>query len=128
MGESGVRQGNGRSQRAGGSSFDLVASKLHSPLIRPGTVRRTSLIERLALAGRTGPPLRVARLRAGGRILELGPRELSLTREEASSLLRNAGLTLGEEDVAALHRRTEGWPAGLYLAALYLREGGPLAS
>jgi LuxR family maltose regulon positive regulatory protein len=27
-----------------------------------------------------------------------------------------------------LHRRTEGWPAGLYLAALYLREGGPLAS
>jgi LuxR family maltose regulon positive regulatory protein len=30
--------------------------------------------------------------------------------------------------VAELHRRTEGWPAGLYLAALYLREGGPLAS
>jgi LuxR family maltose regulon positive regulatory protein len=30
--------------------------------------------------------------------------------------------------VAQLHRRTEGWPAGLYLAALYLREGGPLAS
>ena len=30
--------------------------------------------------------------------------------------------------MAELHRRTEGWPAGLYLAALYLREGGPLAS
>jgi LuxR family transcriptional regulator, maltose regulon positive regulatory protein len=83
---------------------------------------------RLVLSGRAGPPLRVARLRAEGKLLEIGPRELSLTREEASSLLRNAGLTLGEEEVAALHQRTEGWPAGLYLAALYLREGGPLAS
>jgi LuxR family transcriptional regulator, maltose regulon positive regulatory protein len=83
---------------------------------------------RLALAGRDQPSLRVARLRTEGKITEIGPRELSLTREEASSLLRNTGLVLGEEDVAALHQRTEGWPAGLYLAALYLREGGPLAS
>ena len=35
---------------------------------------------------------------------------------------------LGEDEVAELHRRTEGWPAGLYLAALYLREGGTLGS
>jgi LuxR family transcriptional regulator, maltose regulon positive regulatory protein len=83
---------------------------------------------RLALAGRAGPLLRVARLRAEGRIMEIGPHELSLTAGEASSLLRNAGLTLSEEEVATLHQRTEGWPAGLYLAALYLREGGPLAS
>jgi LuxR family transcriptional regulator, maltose regulon positive regulatory protein len=83
---------------------------------------------RLALAGRAAPPLRVARLRAEGRITEIGPRELSLTAGEASLLLRGAGLTLGAEEVAELHRRTEGWPAGLYLAALYLREGGPLAS
>ncbi len=82
---------------------------------------------RMALAGRAQPPLRVARLRAEGRILEIGPGDLSLTAEEASSLLRNAGLTLTEEEVAELHRRTEGWPAGLYLAALYLREGGSLA-
>ena len=34
---------------------------------------------------------------------------------------------LGEDDVAELHRRTEGWAAGLYLAALSLREGGSLA-
>jgi LuxR family maltose regulon positive regulatory protein len=83
---------------------------------------------RLVLASRAQPPLRVARLRAEGRVMEIGPRELSLTAEEASSLLRDAGLTLGEEEVAALHQRTEGWPTGLYLAALYLREGGPLAS
>ena len=83
---------------------------------------------RLALAGRAEPPLRVARLRAEGRILEIGPADLSLTPEEASSLLRNAEVALGEEEVAGLHQRTEGWPAGLYLAALYLREGGSLAS
>jgi LuxR family transcriptional regulator, maltose regulon positive regulatory protein len=83
---------------------------------------------RLALAGRAAPPLRVARLRAEGRIVEIGPGDLSLTRAETSSLLRNAGLALGEDEVAGLHERTEGWPAGLYLAALYLKEGGPLAS
>src|SRR5499427_5833839 len=81
---------------------------------------------RLVLAGRDQPPLRIARLRAEGRILEIGPGDLSLTRGEASALLRSAGLALDEEDVAELHRRTEGWPAGLYLAALYLKEGGSL--
>ena len=83
---------------------------------------------RLAVAGRVRPPLRVARLRAEGRILEIGPGDLSLDRDEASLLLRNADVAVGEDDVTELHRRTEGWPAGLYLAALYLREGGPLAS
>ena len=81
---------------------------------------------RLALAGRAEPPLRVARLRAEGKILEIGPRDLVLTAGEASLLLRNADVALGENDLAELHRRTEGWAAGLYLAALYLREGGPL--
>jgi LuxR family maltose regulon positive regulatory protein len=256
MGESGVHQRDGRSQRAGGPVFDLVASKLRRPLMRPGTVRRLPLIERLArddprpivsvvapagygkttllaqwaerngqsfawvsvdegdndpkvllsyvaaaldavepidervfdalaspgssvpgsvvprlgsafssmsspvvlvlddvhllhdsecraalsvladhvpdgsqlvLAGRAGPGLRVARLRAGGKIMEIGSGDLSLTHEEAASLLRNAGVVLGEDEVAKLHRRTEGWPAGLYLAALYLREGGAFA-
>jgi ATP/maltotriose-dependent transcriptional regulator MalT len=83
---------------------------------------------RLVLAGRSQPPLRMARLRAEGRILEIGAGDLSLTRAEASSLLRNVALTLAEDDVAELHQRTEGWPTGLYLAALYLREGGPWAS
>jgi LuxR family maltose regulon positive regulatory protein len=82
----------------------------------------------LAFAGRAQPPLRIARLRAEGMITEIGPDDLSLTRDEASSLLRSAGLALTEDDVAELHERTEGWPAGLYLAALYLRQGGPVAS
>jgi LuxR family maltose regulon positive regulatory protein len=83
---------------------------------------------RLVLAGRAEPPLRVARLRAAGRITEIGPDDLSLTLEEAASLLRDAQVTLGEDEVAVLHRRTEGWAVGLYLAALYLREGGSLES
>ena len=83
---------------------------------------------RLAFAGRNEPPLRIARLRAEGRILEIGPGDLSLTCDEASSLLRDAEVALGADDVAELNRRTEGWPVGLYLAALCLREGGSLGT
>jgi LuxR family transcriptional regulator, maltose regulon positive regulatory protein len=68
---------------------------------------------RLVLSGRSAPPLRVARLRAEGRIMEIGPGDLSLTREEAAALLRGAGITLDASGVAELHRRTEGWAAGL---------------
>jgi LuxR family maltose regulon positive regulatory protein len=257
MGETGMRQQDSRPPRTGGPAFDLVVSKLRRPLVRPGTVRRSQLIERLArgdprpiisvvapagygkttllsqwaahngqafawvsadepdndpkvlltyvaqaldevepidhrvfaalaspgssvpgsvvprlgaafssmtppvvlvlddvhvlhdrecqdalsvlaehvppgsrlvLAGREEPPLRIARLRAEGRLLEIGPDDLAFTLGEAASLLRDAGVALGEDDVAALHRQTEGWAAGLYLAALYLREGHPLAS
>ena len=83
---------------------------------------------RLAFAGRNEPPLRIARLRAEGRITEIGPGDLALTRDEASSVLRAADVALGADDVAELHRRTEGWPVGLYLAALCLREGSSLGS
>jgi LuxR family transcriptional regulator, maltose regulon positive regulatory protein len=81
---------------------------------------------RLVLAGRNEPPLRIARLRAEGRILEISLGDLALDQAEAAALLREAGLELDADQVAELHRRTEGWPAGLYLAALYLREGGRL--
>jgi LuxR family transcriptional regulator, maltose regulon positive regulatory protein len=81
---------------------------------------------RLVLAGRDAPPLRIARLRVEGRLLEIGPADLSLSKQEAASLLRAADVKLGEDDAMALHERTEGWAAGLYLAALYLREGGSL--
>ena len=76
---------------------------------------------RLALAGRAELPLQVPRLRAEGKLLEIGPDDLSLTLEEAVVLLRNAGVPLSEDEVAGLHQRTEGWPAGLYLAALAVR-------
>jgi LuxR family maltose regulon positive regulatory protein len=80
----------------------------------------------LVLAGRAQPPVRLARLRAEARLTEIGPADLVLSAAEAASLLRGAGVSLGEHEVAELHRRTEGWPAALYLAALHLREGGSL--
>jgi LuxR family maltose regulon positive regulatory protein len=83
---------------------------------------------RLAFAGRSEPPVRVARLRAEGKIFEVGPGDLSLTQDEAALLLRDAHVALGVDEVAELHRRTEGWPVGLYLSALSLREGGSLGS
>ncbi len=80
----------------------------------------------LVLAGRDDPPLPVPRLRAAGKMLEIGPLDLALTLAEAGLLLRDAGITLDPEEVAELHGRAEGWPAGLYLAALSLRNGGSL--
>jgi len=79
---------------------------------------------RLAFAGRTEPPLRLARLRTDGRVLEISAPDLALTRAEASSLLRNLDIVLAEDEIDALYQRTEGWPVGLYFAGLYLREGG----
>src|SRR5262245_31687944 len=78
----------------------------------------------LALGARTEPELPLARLRSEGRLFEIGQDELGLARQEAHSLLRNAGANLTEGEAAELHRRTEGWPAGLYLAALSLEAGG----
>src|SRR5215467_5690619 len=51
MVEGGVRQRGGRTHRADGPGFELVVSKLHRPLTRPGTVRRSVLIDRLRGAG-----------------------------------------------------------------------------
>ena len=76
----------------------------------------------LVLAGRVRPRLRIAALRASGRLMELGVDELSLSGREARLLLASAGLDLAHEDVEVLVGRTEGWAAGLYLAALSLRD------
>jgi LuxR family maltose regulon positive regulatory protein len=82
----------------------------------------------VVLAGRQAPPVRIARLRAEGRIVELGPADLSMDVDEAAALLRGADVALGVEDVATLNEQAEGWPVGLYLAALSLREGGSVGS
>ena len=82
----------------------------------------------LALASRRDDILPVARLRAHGDSVELRTDELSMTRSEASALLQLAGVDLSPEQVLTLVRRTEGWPAGLQLAALSLREQGGSAA
>jgi ATP/maltotriose-dependent transcriptional regulator MalT len=77
----------------------------------------------LAVATRSDPPLPLARMRVRGELLEVRADELRFTEQEAAALLNDAlGLGLGDADVARLRQRTEGWAAGLYLAALSLRD------
>src|SRR3712207_1258980 len=77
----------------------------------------------LVLASRVDPPLPLSRLRARGQLTELRAQDLRFTREEAATFLREVmGLALSVEDVAALEARTEGWIAGLQLAALSLQD------
>lgn len=74
----------------------------------------------LALAARTEPRMRIARSRASGELFELGAEDLTMSAVEAARLLEGCGLTLSDADVSLLLERTEGWPAGLYLAGLTL--------
>ncbi len=76
----------------------------------------------LVLASRSDPPLPLARLRASGQLAELRADDLRFTTDEAAALLREAlGADLPDAAVAVLAARTEGWAAGLQLAALSLR-------
>lgn len=89
------------------------------------------LIERLpvsihvVIATRFDPPLPLARLRARGQICELRGQNLRFTREEAGAFLKKLlGTDLSNEDLDILEERTEGWAAGLQLAALII-QGNP---
>jgi LuxR family transcriptional regulator, maltose regulon positive regulatory protein len=76
---------------------------------------------------REDPPLPISRLRARGQVEELRQDDLRFTLAEAAEFLhRVMGLDLAADDVAALESRTEGWAAGLQLAALSLQERGAL--
>ncbi len=73
----------------------------------------------LVITTREDPGLPLARLRARGQLTELRARDLRFTPQEAADFLNQVmGLSLAAEDVAALESRTEGWIAGLQLAAL----------
>jgi ATP/maltotriose-dependent transcriptional regulator MalT len=74
----------------------------------------------VVLASRTDPPLGLARRRARGQLTEIRAAELRFTPAEAAALLQRAAAGLPEASVAALAARTEGWAAGLQLAALSL--------
>jgi LuxR family maltose regulon positive regulatory protein len=76
----------------------------------------------LVIATREDPALPLARLRARGQITELRVTDLRFTAIEAAAFLNQVmGLTLSAENIAALEERTEGWIAGLQLAALSLQ-------
>ena len=75
----------------------------------------------VVLASRSDPPLGLARLRARGQLTEIREAELRFTPAEAGELFQHAASALPDASVAALAARTEGWAAGLQLAALSLR-------
>ncbi len=76
----------------------------------------------LVIATRVDPPLPLAKLRARGHLLEVRGDDLRFTRSEAEVFLQQTmGLALATEEVAALEARTEGWIAGLQMAALSMQ-------
>ena len=81
----------------------------------------------LVLSSRGEPDLGLPRLRAQARAFELGVEDLRFDEDDATTVLRGAGLELSDTDVVRLIQGTEGWPAGLYLAVLSLRAGGSQA-
>jgi LuxR family transcriptional regulator, maltose regulon positive regulatory protein len=97
------------------SCLDVLAALCES--VPPGS--------QIAVASREQPALPLARWRTQGWLHEIGVADLRLDEQEAEVLLRGAGVELDAAAVADLTGRTEGWPAGLYLAALSLQAGAP---
>jgi len=76
----------------------------------------------VAILTRTDPPLPLARLRARGQLLDIRADQLRFTQAEINTFLNEAmGLTLSANDLSAMEKRTEGWIAGLQLAALSMQ-------
>ncbi len=83
----------------------------------------------IVVSTRTDPPWPLARFRARNQLIEIRAQDLRFTLEEAAEFLnRTMGLNLSVEDVAALEERTEGWAAGLQLAALSMQGRSDIAA
>ena len=116
-------------------NFVLVLDDYHVIDAKPVENALTFLIEHLppqmhlVIATREDPHLPLARLRARGQLTELRDADLRFTPTEAAEFLNQVmGLTLSAEDIAALETRTEGWIAGLQLAALSMQGRSNAAS
>lgn len=79
------------------------------------------VFRRLVLITRADPGIRLARLRAQGRLGEVRAPALAFTAAEAAQVV-------GDADAEAIVARTAGWPAALYLVALWVRDGGDMAT
>ena len=79
------------------------------------------------LAGRSVKQLSIQRLKAGGRVHEIGISELVFGPEQAGEVLRfHCGRSFSDSEITQLVKETEGWPAGIRLAALFLQAGNSL--
>jgi LuxR family transcriptional regulator, maltose regulon positive regulatory protein len=108
--------------------FSIVLDDYHLIKTQPIHEALTFLLDHLPpqmhviLTTRADPPLPIARLRARNQLTELRAEDLRFTSEETSVFLNEAmELKLTSQDIAALEERTEGWVAGLQLAALSMQ-------
>jgi len=122
-------------EQSASASFVLALDDYHLITAQPVHDALTFLLDHLpdnvhlAIATRADPPLPVARLRGRGQLTELRLPDLRFTSEEAAEFLnRVMGLALTATDVAALESRTEGWIAGLQMAAVALRSATSMHS
>jgi LuxR family transcriptional regulator, maltose regulon positive regulatory protein len=98
----------------------IDADECHEAVMR--LIELASPDIQLAISSRTDPPLPVARLRAAEQLTEFRASDLQFTPEETATLVNTSlGLGLPPGSVTVLHDRTDGWPAGLYLAYLSMR-------
>ena len=84
-------------------------------------IRRRPENLHLVLSSRIDPPVSLPRLRLEGQLPSFRAEHLRFSYEDAEAMLRATGLDLAPDQVASLHQRTEGWAAGLRLAAIALR-------
>jgi ATP/maltotriose-dependent transcriptional regulator MalT len=96
-------------------SEESIRSLAHATRRLPGNAR-------VLVSTRSDPAIGLGRLRARRALTEIRARELAFTVDEASELFDHEGIGLSPESIETLVQRTEGWPAGLYLAALWLRD------
>ena len=108
--------------------FVLVLDDLHLIQTEAVLIILSYLLEHLppqmhlALLTRTDPLLPLARLRARDRLTDIRADQLRFTHDEVAAFLNNMmGLMLSSDDLSAIEKRTEGWIAGLQLAALSMQ-------
>jgi len=108
--------------------FSLVLDDYHVIQTPPIHKQLTFLLDhqptnlQLVITTREDPLLPIPRLRARGQVLEIRQEDLCFTEEETAEFLKNVmGLNLSPEEISSLERRTEGWIAGLQLAALSMQ-------
>ena len=104
----------------------LVIDDLHELTSAEAFMQLTRLLEKLPqhvhaiLATRRDLPLRLHKLRLAGELADIRAADLRFTERETRQFLEASGIALSEAGVARLHQRTEGWAAGLRLAAMSL--------
>jgi LuxR family transcriptional regulator, maltose regulon positive regulatory protein len=88
---------------------------------RPSTLQ-------VVAATRVDPPLRLRRMPANEELVELRDRDLSFSAEETTAFLAGFGVRLSAQDLATVHGRSEGWAAGLQMAAISIQNSPDPAS